>query len=129
MMGRINYLRLIEDMWHNPGSEIYKMRETGIGRHAGGSWVDVTTIILSFLRSINPEIYRYKANPRGNLQRNIKNALQRASGTKLASSNRTHSSGLIIASYTYNGNHYTVQYWLNGSGRYRSTWLLIRGDE
>ena len=125
-MKRINYLQLIHDMFYSPGSEIYKVAQT-FTQFKMDDFVMVVRVIHRMLDSDGIDPRPHVAMEK--VKTNVKNALQRACGKKLARSGRLHGSGLIQGEYTYNDKHFTVQYHMNGTGRNRSTWILVRGDE
>ncbi len=136
---RINYLEMIYNAFYDPESSIYQVvngQSSGAISYGEG-FIQPAQAIFFDLRNGSSQLdgqrlsFRYGGNrgSRYKLETNVKNALQRASGTKLSSSGRLHHGGLISADYEYNGKMFFVRYNMRGRGSSRRTTLSVASQD
>ena len=136
---RINYLEMIYNAFYDPESSIYQVvngQSSGAISYGEG-FIQPAQAIFFDLRNGSSQLdgqrlsFRYGGNrgSRYKLETNVKNALQRASGTKLSSSGRLHHGGLIGADYEYNGKMFFVRYNMRGRGSSRRTTLSVASQD
>jgi len=136
---RINYLEMIYNAFYDPDSSIYQI-VNGQGSGAisyGEGFILPENAIFFDLRNGSSQLdgqrlsFRYGGNrgSRNKLKTNVKNALQRASGTKLSGGGRLHHGGLIGADYEYNGKMFFVKYNMRGRGNSRTTTLSVASQD
>ena len=110
---RINYLEMIYNLFYDPESSIYQLKPVWTQFSDGEGYLNPEKFIFQDLKQGSSQIggkkltFRF-GDARKKLKNNVKNAIQRASGTKLSRSGRTHGSGLISATYDYNGKRFFV---------------------
>ena len=136
---RINYLEMIYNAFYDPESSIYQVvngNSSGAISYGEGFILPETAIFFD-LRNGSSQLdgqrlsFMYGGNrgSRNKLKTNVKNALQRASGTKLSSSGRLHHGGLIGADYEYNGKMFFIRYNMRGRGNSRRTTLSVASQD
>lgn len=136
---RINYLEMIYNAFYDPESSIYQLSQATISEAIsyGEGFILPETAIFFDLRNGSSQLdgqrlsFMYGGNrgSRNKLKTNVKNALQRASGTKLSSSGRLHHGGLIGADYEYNGKMFFIRYNMRGRGNSRRTTLSVASQD
>ena len=130
---RINYLEMIYNAFYDYDSSIYQLRDTWTQFINSEGYIEIDNLIrrdiLQGSSQLGGQPLFFGNGAYLKMKTNVKNALQRASGTKLSSSMRLHHGGLILAQYEYNGKTFFVQQWMRGSGNSRSTRLMVASED
>ena len=130
---RINYLEMIYNAFYDYDSSIYQLRDTWTQFINSEGYIEIDNLIrrdiLQGSSQLGGQPLFFGNGAYLKMKTNVKNALQRASGTKLSSSMRLHHGGLILAQYEYNGKTFFVQQWMFGSGNSRSTRLMVASED